>query len=55
MVEIKSFKSAWIAKCEDIYIKGDEVDGGDLFSKEIHGWDLTLDKHVDCTFFDGRD
>jgi len=36
MVEIKSFKLAWIAKCEDIYIKGDEVDSGDLFFKEIY-------------------
>ena len=50
MVEIKSLKLAWIANCVDIYKKGDEVDGGDLFSKEIHGWDLTLVKHMDYAF-----
>jgi len=30
---INSCRLAWIAKCVDIYIKGDGVDGRDLFFK----------------------
>ena len=37
MVEIKGFKLAWIVKWVEIFIKRDEMDGGDLFSK-INPW-----------------
>jgi len=30
--------------------RNNEVDGGDLISKKIHGWNLIFFKHMDCAF-----